>query len=257
LSIKDDVDQVGVDKIEEHNVNEEEKEPSFESCNDKSTSTSEAYEINEETSDDDFEPNNTVVEVETSTSKVRRSSRKPVSKKMDQYVMYLATEEASTDPIRQAFERVAKNNWREAMREEYNSLLENGTWELCDLPEGKKALRNKWLFKTKKDNNGNIERYKARLVVKGYEQKGGIDYEETYSPVVRYSSIRTLLALATKYDYDVDHLDVVTAFLHGDLKEEIYMQQPKGLAIKGQEQKVCRKGPFTGSIKGVMFGTKS
>jgi hypothetical protein len=82
------------------------------------------------------------------------------------------------------------------MREEYDSLMENETWELCELPKDRKAIKNKWVFKTKRDADGNVERYKARLVIKGCSQKAGIDYQETFSPVARYASLRYLFALS-------------------------------------------------------------
>lgn len=117
--------------------------------------------------------------------------------------------------------------WKNAMTEEYKSLEINKTWTLVDLPQGKKTIKAKWVFKTKVDDNGQVVRYKARLVAKGYSQRYGIDYTETYSPVVRYTSIRYLLAMAVKKKYKIHQMDVVTAFLQGDLNEEIYMDQPE------------------------------
>lgn len=116
--------------------------------------------------------------------------------------------------------------WIQAMDEEYKSLMNNNTWILTKLPPGKKAIPCKWVYKTKTDEEGNISKYKARLVIKGCAQKKGIDYEEVYSPVIRYTSLRYLLALATKYDLDIDQMDAVSAFLQGDVEEEIYMLQP-------------------------------
>lgn len=138
--------------------------------------------------------------------------------------------------------------WIQAMKEEIASLDQNQTWMLTDLPEGRKAIRNKWVFKTKRGPDGNIQRYKARLVVKGCSQKPGIDYEDVYSPVVRYSTIRYLMALAVKFDFDVDQMDVVTAFLQGELgDEELYMMQPEGFdKVNG---KVCR-------LKKALYGLK-
>lgn len=109
------------------------------------------------------------------------------------------------------------------MKEEIASLGKNRTWTLTDLPEGRKAIRNKWVFTIKRGSDGSIQRYKARLVVKGCSQKPGVDYEEVYSPVVRYATIRYLMALAVKFDLDVDQMDVVTAFLQSELgDEELY-----------------------------------
>lgn len=103
------------------------------------------------------------------------------------------------------------------MREEMRSLTENVTWSLAELPKGKKPVKCKWVFKTKRDSNGNVARYKARLVAKGFTQVAGVDYNETFSPVVRYTSIRFLLAMAVQFDLRVTQMDVVTAFLHEKL----------------------------------------
>jgi hypothetical protein len=115
------------------------------------------------------------------------------------------------------------------MQEEYNSLIENNTWTLCQLPQGRKAIKNKWVFKTKLDANGNVSRYKARLVVKGCSQKYGIDYQEIFSPVIRYQTVRYLIALSVQMDLQINQMDAVTAFLQGELNQEIiYMEQPQG-----------------------------
>lgn len=129
-------------------------------------------------------------------------------------------------------------DWKKAMDSEYNSLMENETWKLTNLPVGKKAIKNKWVFVTKKDNDGNIIRYKARLVAKGYSQIEGIDYRETFAPVVRYTSIRFLLSMAARLDLKISQMDAVTAFLNGELEEEVYMEQPKGYEDKSQ--KCCK-----------------
>ena len=112
-----------------------------------------------------------------------------------------------------------------SMQEDMESLLKNNTHELVKLPKGRKALRNKWVYKLKKDDKGNQVKYKDRLVVKGFGQKKGIDFDETFSFVVKLSSMRIILGLATNQDLKIEKLDVKIAFLHGDLEEEIYMQQ--------------------------------
>ncbi|XP_018403755.1 PREDICTED: retrovirus-related Pol polyprotein from transposon TNT 1-94 [Cyphomyrmex costatus] len=172
---------------------------------------------------------------------LRRSNRVPKPKNFSDFIVYKAVV-ISDDPetVKEATKRPDRKLWIEAMQREYDSLLENKTWDLVDLPPSKTALTSKWIFKIKRNANGEIERHKARLVIRGCSQKRGIDYEETYSPVVRYGTIRVLFALAAKYDLDVDHIDAVTAFLHGDLTEEIYMRQPEGFVMKGKEAKVCR-----------------
>ena len=112
------------------------------------------------------------------------------------------------------------NEWKEAADSEYNSLLQNKTWDLVELPSGRKAIGSKWVFKVKYRSDGEVKRFKARLVAKGYAQKPGIDYDETLSPVVKFQSIRVLLALAVQNELQID---VVTAFLNGALDEDIYM----------------------------------
>ena len=130
--------------------------------------------------------------------------------------------------------------WKEAVNNEIESIMQNHTWELVDLPPGSKPLGYKWIFKRKMKADGSIDKYKARLVVKGYRQKEGLDYFDTYSPVTRITSIRMLIAIAALFNLEIHQMDVKTAFLNGDLNEEIYMEQPEGFVVSGQEKKVCR-----------------
>ncbi|CAI7916839.1 unnamed protein product [Closterium sp. NIES-54] len=115
-----------------------------------------------------------------------------------------------------------------AMESELKSIEENGTWELVELPEGRNAITSKWLFKIKSDADGKIERYKSRLVAKGYQQKEMVDYKELFAPVVKATTLRTLLAGAAIKGWVVKEMDVTTAFLNGVLEEEIFMAQPEG-----------------------------
>ncbi|KAJ9567517.1 hypothetical protein OSB04_003483 [Centaurea solstitialis] len=130
--------------------------------------------------------------------------------------------------------------WKEAIQSEIESILQNNTWILVDLPSGHKTIGYKWIFKRKLRPDGMIEKYKARLVAKGYRQKEGQDFFDTYSPVTRITSIRTLMAIAAIHNLEIHQMDVKTAFLNGELDEEIYMQQPEGFVVKGQENKVCK-----------------
>ncbi|HEV7736248.1 MAG TPA: reverse transcriptase domain-containing protein, partial [Chlamydiales bacterium] len=130
--------------------------------------------------------------------------------------------------------------WMEAMKEEIKSQQENGTWYLTDLPEGRKTIKCRWVFLTKRDLQGNPIRYKARLVAKGFTQQAGIDFEETFAPVARLDSLRFLLALAAALDWEIHQIDIKTAFLNGELEEEIYMEQPEGFVVEGQEDKAGR-----------------
>lgn len=135
------------------------------------------------------------------------------------------------------------------MKSEYNSLINNKTWILCDLPNERKPIGCKWLFKIKTNQNGEIERFKARLVAKGYSQKFGIDYDEIFAPVVRQSTFRILLSIATKFNLKVKQYDIETAFLNGTVQEDIYMIQPEPFISKGNEQKVCK-------LKRSLYGLK-
>ena len=114
------------------------------------------------------------------------------------------------------------------MTEELQALENTHTWDLVDLPHGKSAIGCKWVYKIKTKSDGFIERYKARLVAKGYAQEYGIDYEETFAPVARIISVRSLLAIAVVHQWPLFQMDVKNAFLNGDLTEEVYMQAPPG-----------------------------
>jgi hypothetical protein len=130
--------------------------------------------------------------------------------------------------------------WIPAFNAEYQSQRKAVTWELCELPSGRTPIGCKWVLTIKRNADGSVDRYKARLVAKGYSQKEGLDYKETFAPVAKFASIRTLLALAATQDYEVHQMDVVTAFLNGDLDVDLYMQQPEGFVVSGQEHLVCK-----------------
>ena len=129
------------------------------------------------------------------------------------------------------------------------SIRTNQVWDLVDLLLGRKAIGNKWVFRIKCKADGSIERYKARLVAKGYTQNEGVDYEETFSPVVRFASVRLILAIVANLNLELYQMDIKTAFLNGELNEEIYMDQPVGFVAKGQERKVYK-------LKRSIFGLK-
>nr|KAJ0190715.1 hypothetical protein LSAT_V11C800406370 [Lactuca sativa] len=130
--------------------------------------------------------------------------------------------------------------WKEAINDEMDSIMGNGTWELADLPKGRRPIGSKWIFKKKYHPDGSIFAYKARLLAKGYRQREGIDYFDTYAPVARISSIRTLIAISALKGLYIHQMDVKTTFLNGYLKEEIYLEQHERFIIPRQENKVCR-----------------
>lgn len=135
--------------------------------------------------------------------------------------------EASEDP-----------NWMEAMNKELSVLALNNTWDIVDLPHGKKPVGCKWVFKIKLKSDGTLERYKARLVAKGYTQEYSLDYSETFSLVIKMTTIRCILAIASSHNWSVFQLDVNNAFLHGDLHEDVYMKLPDGFSAPST--KVCK-----------------
>ena len=133
-----------------------------------------------------------------------------------------------------------KEEWKDAMKYEIKAIEKKKTWKLVPLPDGYKAVKNKWVYTTKKDTNQNISRHRARLVAKGFTQRRGIDYDEVFAPVAKYSTLRLILALATDEDLNLLQLDVKSAFLNGKLDEEIYMEQPEGFMIKDKKNFVYR-----------------
>ena len=130
--------------------------------------------------------------------------------------------------------------WKTAMNEEYHSLMENRTWSLVPLPHGRSAIGCRWMYKLKYGSDGAIQRYKARFVAKGYSQRPGLDFTETNALVVKLGSLRAILSFAAHRDLDKIQLDVKTAFLYGEVADELYISQPEGFIIAGQESLVCR-----------------
>ncbi|KAG8483132.1 hypothetical protein CXB51_022089 [Gossypium anomalum] len=146
------------------------------------------------------------------------------------------------DPINfhQAMKTSNSKKWIDVMKDEHKSMQDNKVWELVPLPEGAKPIGYKWIFKTKRDANGNVERYKARLAAKGYTQKEGIDFTETFSPVSSKDSFRIIMALAAHFDLELHHMDVKTAFLNGDIEETIYMVQLENFESKDSVNMIHR-----------------
>lgn len=179
----------------------------------------------------------------------RRSTRakKPVVR--EGFISYFTRDCTSDDPSsrEEAIKSHNSGKWVDAMKEELASFEANETWSLVDLPVGRKPIKTMWVFKTKRSEDGTIIRHKARLVAKGCSQIEGIDYGETFSPVVRYGSIRILIALAAQRGLDIDQMDAVSAYLQGTLNEEIYTRQPEG--FDDGTGKVCK-------LRKAMYGLK-
>ncbi|KAL4017383.1 hypothetical protein IC575_020935 [Cucumis melo] len=143
---------------------------------------------------------------------------------------------AGVDPV--TFdEAIQDEKWKIAMDREIDAIRRNETWELMELPTNKQALGVKWVYRTKLKSDGNVEKYKARLVVKGYKQEYGLDYEEIFAHVIRIETIRLILSLVAQNGWKVYRMDVKSAFLNGHLKEEIFVAQPFGLCAKGRRRK--------------------
>ena len=148
--------------------------------------------------------------------------------------------------VEEAWEDDCSEEWKQADDAEYASLMQNDTWDLVELPSGRQPIGSKWVFKVKCGSDGQVEGLKARLVTKGYSQKYLIDYDETFSPVVKFQSIRVILAFALQNDLLLHQKNVVTAFLNDTLEEDIYIQQPDGYLQQRKEHLACNsRSPCT------------
>ena len=139
--------------------------------------------------------------------------------------------------------------WKQAADSEINSMEVNNVWDLVKRPDKVKTIGSRWVFKRKTDDDGTVNKYKARLVAKGYAQKYGVDYNEIFAPVVSYNAIRTVLAIAAQEKMHVHQMDVVTAFLNGELVEEVFLEQPEGFLVKDKEDHVYK-------LKKALYGLK-
>jgi hypothetical protein len=131
-------------------------------------------------------------------------------------------------------------SWRKAMMEEIDSIEENGTWNFVDLPPSRKLIGVKWVFKVKRDEHGAVFKHKAHLVVKGYAQRYVIDYDDIFVSVAQLDSVRLLIALTAHEGWKVHHMNIKSAFLNGDLQEEVYVEQTVGFIVASKEHKVLK-----------------
>ncbi|KAK1670359.1 hypothetical protein QYE76_058518, partial [Lolium multiflorum] len=193
--------------------------------------------VTEEANDNDHETSSEVA------TEPRRSTRERTTPDWyDPCLNVMIVDNNDEDPAtyEEAMMSPDSNKWQEAMKSEMGSMYDNKVWTLVDLPDSRKAVENKWIFKRKTDADGNVTVYKARLVAKGFRQIQGVDYDETFSPVAKLKSVRILLAIAAFFDYEIWQMDVKTAFLNGDIEEELYMVQPKGFVDPKNADKVCK-----------------
>ena len=130
--------------------------------------------------------------------------------------------------------------WVDAMVEEYDSIVRNSAWEIVPRLEGKLVVGSRWIYKVKQAVDGSVEKYKARFFSQGFSQIEGIDYEETFAPVARYSSIRTILSLRAQMGWHIHQMDVKIAFLNEIIEEEVYIEQPEGFEIFNSKLHVCK-----------------
>jgi hypothetical protein len=151
--------------------------------------------------------------------------------------------------IVKAFASPDADDWKEAVHSEMDSILSNRTWDLVDRPYGCKPVCCKWVFKKKIRLDGTIDKYKTRLVAKGYTQKKGKDFFYTYSPIARLTIIHVLLSLTASHGLLIHQMNVKTTFLNGELEAEIYMTQSDGFVVKGQEDNVCKLVKFLYGLK--------
>lgn len=178
----------------------------------------------------------------------RSDLRKP--KIYDNYVL-LSEDIMSGIDTPESYEEVLnsknKYEWKQAMDLEMMSLQENNTWELTTLPKGSRAIPCKWVYRVKTNPDGSVDKFKARLVIKGFSQRQGVDYSQTFSPVAKLSTIRSMLSIAAKENLSMLQFDISSAFLYGELEETVFMQQPEGYA--DNTDRVCR-------LKRSLYGLK-
>ena len=130
--------------------------------------------------------------------------------------------------------------WMEACHLEYDTIMGYGSWDLVQKPPKVNVVGCRWTFRIKRDNLGQIDKYKARLMAQGFSQVAGLDFNETYSPTIRFTSIRLILVLACRYNLELKHVDVKGAYLNSILKDKVYMRQPEGFIETGKEDLVCK-----------------
>lgn len=148
---------------------------------------------------------------------------------------------AALSPVPKSYrDALLDANWYAAMQDEYKALLDNNTWSLVSRPPGANLVSGKWVFKHKFNSDGSLTRYKARWVVRGYSQQPGIDYGETFSPVVKPATIRVVLSIAASHSWPIQQLDVKNALLHGTLDETVFCAQPSGFVDSSCPYRVCK-----------------
>jgi hypothetical protein len=190
----------------------------------------------------------TLREAQGSTGNPRQAVRE--SKPPERFSSYIVMVSSIRKSEPSTFEEATgRQVWRDAMMEEYNSIMKNDVWEVVPRPKGKSVVTSKWLYKLKHVADGSIEKYKARFVARGFLQVEGINYDETFAFVSRYTSIRAVISIAEEMGWKIHQMDVKTTFLNGLIEEEVYIEQPLGFEVHGRESHVCR-------LKKALYGLK-
>lgn len=223
--------------VNEHGANEEDDDPA--------TPDHSTPELTSSHTTPESSPNSSVV----GEGRQQRTRRRPtylndyftgdeLESNSDEDALHI-TDLVCQDPVHYE-DAVKDDRWKKAMDLEIQAIEKNQTWRLVDLPQGAKCIGVKWVFKTKLNERGEVVKHKARLVVRGYAQEYGVDYVEVYAPVARMDTIRLIIALAAQRGWTIHQMDVKSAFLHGVLEEDVYVQQPQGYLVKNHEQKVYK-----------------
>jgi hypothetical protein len=142
--------------------------------------------------------------------------------------------------VKEAIKSIEGKLYKDVMVEEIESLHKNETWDLVKLPNGRKTINRKWVFKKKLNVAGQVDKFKDPMVAKGYSQIKGVDFGEIFSHIEKLTSIKVLMSLVVVFDLEIEKIDVNIVFLHGDLEEEIYMKQPEGFVVKEKKELVCK-----------------
>jgi hypothetical protein len=172
------------------------------------------------------------------------------SKPLERICSYIAMVSSIREFEPSTFEEATgRQVWRDAIMEEYNSIMKNDVWEIVPRPKGKSVVTSRWLYKLKYVVDGSIEKYKAPFVAQGFSQVEGFDYDETFALIARYTSIRSVISIATEMGWKIHQMDVKTAFLNGLIQEEVYIEHPLGFEVHGRESHVCK-------LKKALYGLK-
>jgi hypothetical protein len=154
---------------------------------------------------------------------------------------YVALMRNISDVKPSSFEEADKSQvWKDAMLEEYRSITKKNVWDIVSRPKDKLVVSSKWIYKIKHAAVGSVEKFKARFVARGFTQKEGIDYEETFSPIARHTSIRTIIALAPVLGWKLHQMDVKTTFLNGKIEHEVFVEKPDGFVLHNKGTHVCQ-----------------